>query len=51
MNDEHIPPRESDDPREAELSRRSNNPAVSIWLILICIVLLGAVVYVASAVF
>jgi len=49
MSDEHIPPRESDDPGERELSRRSNNPSVSIWLILMGILLLGAVVYVTSA--
>jgi len=49
MND-RMPPRETDDPAEAELSRRSNNPSVSIWLILMAILLLGAVVYVASAV-
>jgi hypothetical protein len=50
MSDERMPPRESDDPRERDLSRRSNNPSVSIWLILMAIGLLGAVVYVASAV-
>lgn len=49
MNDEHMPPRETDDPRESDLSRRSNAPAVSIWLILFGIILLGAAVYVGSA--
>ncbi|QTN18151.1 hypothetical protein HZ989_09370 [Brevundimonas sp. AJA228-03] len=50
MSDERMPPRETDDPRERDLARRSGNPSVSIWLILMAIVLLGAVVYVASAV-
>ncbi|WP_171981924.1 hypothetical protein [Brevundimonas sp. LM2] len=45
-----MPPRESDDPADAELSRRSNAPSVSIWLIVMAIALLGAVVYVASAI-
>ena len=49
MNDEHMPPRETDDPRESDLPRRSNAPAVSIWLILFGIILLGAAVYVGSA--
>ncbi len=37
-------------PREDELARRSNAPAVSPWLIVFAIVLLGAVIYVLSAV-
>ena len=37
-------------PRERQLSRRSNAPSVSPWLILFAIVLLGAVIYVLSAV-
>ena len=38
-----------DDPDERQLSRRSNNPAVSPWLFVLTTALLGAVVYVASA--
>ena len=38
------------DPREDELARRSNAPSVSPWLIVFAIVLLGAVIYVLSAV-
>lgn len=37
------------DEREAELSRRSNTPAVSPWLVIGAVVLVGAIVYVASA--
>ncbi|MEN5168009.1 hypothetical protein ABE444_00425 [Brevundimonas pondensis] len=37
-------------PREQQMSRRSNAPSVSPWLILFAIVLLGAVIYVLSAV-
>lgn len=44
-----MPPRETEDLRERELARRSGNPSVSIWLVLMAIGLLGAVVYVASA--
>ena len=47
-------PRDTDpidkDPREVDLSRRSNAPAVSPWLVIGAVVLLGAVVYVVSAV-
>ncbi len=50
MNDEHMPPREDDDPRERDLSRRSNTPAVSLWLVVFLMVMLAAVVYVISAV-
>ncbi|MES2862259.1 MAG: hypothetical protein V4701_12355 [Pseudomonadota bacterium] len=50
MTDEHIPPRDEEDPRERDLARRSIAPAVSPWLILGVILLLGAVVYVVSAV-
>lgn len=39
------------DPREQDLSRRSGAPAVSPWLVLGAIGLLGLVVYVASALF
>jgi hypothetical protein len=38
-------------PREQQLSRRSQTPAVSPWLVLGVILLLGAAVYVASALF
>jgi len=50
MSDERMPPRETDDPHERDLARRSGNSSVSIWLILMAIVLLGAVVYVAYAI-
>ena len=45
-----MPPRETENPRERDLARRSGNSSVSIWLILMAIGLLGAVVYVASAI-
>ena len=38
------------DPRERDLERRAGNPSVSPWLIVGVIVLLGAIVYVISAV-
>jgi hypothetical protein len=38
------------DPRERELRRRSDGPAVSLWLVIGSIMLLGVVVYVMSAV-
>jgi len=38
------------DPRERELGRRSDGPAVSPWLVIGSILLLGVVVYVISAV-
>ena len=38
------------DPGEKRLSERSRAPAISPWLIVGLIVLLGAIVYVASAV-
>ena len=37
------------DPRESQLSRRSSAPAVSLWLVIGVILLLGAGIYVASA--
>ena len=37
------------DPRERGLERRSETPAVSPWLVIGVILLLGAVIYVASA--
>ena len=49
MTDENIPPRDEEDPRERELARRSNAPAVSPWVIVILIAILAAVVYVISA--
>ncbi len=38
------------DPRERELGRRSDGPAVSPWLVIGVILLLGVAVYVVSAV-
>jgi hypothetical protein len=38
------------DPREREMGRRSDGPSVSLWLVLGMILLLGAAVYVISAV-
>ena len=38
------------DPRERELGRRSDGPAVSPWLVIGSIALLGLAVYVISAV-
>jgi len=40
---------EDQDPRERDLERRSDAPAVSPWLVIGVIFLLGAVVYVVSA--
>jgi hypothetical protein len=37
------------DPRERDLSRRSEAPALSPWLIILGLALLGALVYVVSA--
>ena len=50
MTDENIPPRDEEDPRERELERRSDGPAVSPWLVIGSILLLGVAVYVFSAV-
>lgn len=44
-----LPNRNDLDPRDTQLSRRSNAPAVSLWVILIIIVILGALAYVISA--
>jgi hypothetical protein len=49
MSDEDIPPRDEEDPRERDLSRRSGGPAVSVWVIVILVAMLAAAVYVASA--
>lgn len=38
------------DPRERDLGRRSEGPAVSPWLVIGLILLLGAAVYVISAI-
>ena len=37
------------DPRERGLERRSNAPVASPWLVIGCILLLGAVIYAVSA--
>ena len=37
-------------PKEQGLSRRSHNPAISPWLVIGALLLLGVVIYVASAV-
>jgi len=50
MSDDRTPPRDEENPAERELSRRSNGPAVSVWLILGLILMLGVVVYMVSAV-
>lgn len=46
-------PRDTDphdqDPRESDMERRSGGPAVSPWLVIGAILLLGAAVYVISA--
>ena len=46
-----LPNRDDDDrdPREDELSRRSDAPAISPWLIIGLILMLGVGVYVVSA--
>lgn len=51
MSDDDIPTRDEEDPDERELSRRSSGPALSLWLILALIFMLGVVVYMASALF
>ncbi len=40
---------EDRDPRERDLGRRSDAPAISPWLIIGALLLLGAAVYVISA--
>lgn len=46
-------PRDTDpvdqSPRERGLERRSEAPSISPWLVVVAVVLLGAVVYVVSA--
>ncbi len=49
-NDEHLPHRDEEDPRERDLARRSATPGGNPWVIVVLIVMLGAVVYAASAV-
>lgn len=43
-----LPP---DQARERDMARRSNNPTLSLWLVLALILLAGAGVYVVSALF
>lgn len=44
------PPDPNDpDPREQQLSRRSNAPAVSPWIIIIGVAMIAALAYVVSA--
>jgi hypothetical protein len=50
MSDYSLPPEPpEDDAPERDLSRRSANPSVSPWLLLMGVVLLGVVAYAASA--
>ena len=46
---DYTPPEPPEDPAERDLSRRSGNPSVNPWLLLLGLILLGVVVYVASA--
>ena len=46
---DYTPPDPPENPAERDLSRRSGNPSVNPWLLLLGIILLGVVVYVASA--
>lgn len=39
------------DPRESEMSRRSNAPVVSPWLVVVGLLVLAAAIYVVSALF
>lgn len=41
MSHNDIPPRDDEDPRERELSRRSATPALSLWLIIGLLIMLG----------
>ena len=50
MNETPIPPDDDADPGERELSRRSHNPSLGVWLIIGGLILLGLIVYVVSAV-
>ena len=49
MSDYSPPEPSEEDPAERDLSRRSGNPSVYPWLVLMGVVLLGVVVYAASA--
>ena len=49
MSDYFPPEPSEEDPVERDLSRRSGNPSVSPWLWLMGVILLGVVVYAASA--
>ncbi|MGZ9113525.1 MAG: hypothetical protein ACXW3K_02790 [Brevundimonas sp.] len=49
MADPHDTDPADRDPRERDLERRSGGPAVSPWLVIGVILLLGVVVYVISA--
>lgn len=51
MKPDDLPEHDTPDPRDRDLSRRSGTPAVSPWLIIGVILLLGALVYAASALF
>ena len=49
MKPDELPHRDETDPSDRQLSRRSGSPAVSPWLIIGVILLIAALVYVASA--
>ena len=49
MSDYSPPDPPEEDPAERDLSRRAGNPAINPWLLLMGVILLGVVVYVASA--
>ena len=49
MNDDRIPRRDEENPDERELSRRSGDSGVRIWVVLGLIFMLAALVYVVSA--
>ena len=48
-DDNRIPPRDEENPDERELSRRGGDSGVKVWVILGLIFMLGALVYVVSA--
>lgn len=50
MTPDNLPEHDTPDPADRDLSRRSAGPAVSPWLVIGVILLLAALVYVASAV-
>lgn len=49
MTDPDVTPPLDEDPRERDLARRSNMPAVSPWVIVASVVLLALATYVVSA--